>query len=1187
MPDVSTPRSSPSPDERTSDPPRSDPAWWTPSRRRLRTWLENKAPALAELYESAVIELERQQLPGRSRIIAHCVREIANTLPQILAHVERTRLEYDKELDIIASAWDRLPPSSAPIPPPATGEIPEPFEALTEELASLVDSLVKKHKDSRTKSLAVAERLFSADRPENRHLGNALVPVIRQWVDVKNWFVGRCHENKKDADCDWDEFKKQFGLFERTILTLGQGFFETIAELDELIRTATPDQVDIVISQLGHFEHYRYFFERLEDPAWIPAFQSKRIFRRPPPIERGVMPRWAVSEYLVRVADRSPHPAIVIEVVLEIASVLLNETNPNPFVIRDLICVSVKLPVDQAVKLLPSVKKWVYLSDGVLFWRHLATYANYLVEHGRGTEALSLLSLMLAVERPTRGTPGATIYSSVQSRIRLYDYKNIIEKCLPSMLRFTPRPTLNLLCNVLGHVARLSRRAHGLDQWDDNSSVWYPNFTEVDKEERADARSSLVSATRQAAEYLINEAHQDVRVLVEELESRQWLVLRRLALYVLKSCISSHPEAVTARLTKEELFHQTGIRTEYDLLLEAGFANLGQPDKMMILGWVDTGPPDLSERVTRWTERTGTQPTHEDIALYRRRWQWNRLAPCRNGLPTEWRERYSALSEEFGHPLSSPTRIEARTVSETEQSPISEEQLGAFTVEQLRDYLVSWHPDREHQHFPRLSPSGLSEVLTSVVTKNPQLYGSALDQLKGLDPTYIHGVIRGFTKSVQTGLEIPWDKVLDLCGWVLQQPRDIPGREVDRWEADSDWSGTRWWIVELLRVGIQHGTLAIPLNLREKTWGILEKLTEDPDPEPADEEDDVGRPNGSMNRAINSIRGRAIESLMFYPGWIKHQSGDTRPVVLLPEMRSVLERHLRPEQDSSLAIRSLYGRWFPWMHVLDGDWAAQALPQIFSGSDTSYWSVAWDGFICFNEAYDDVFEILQPIYRRAVLELRSVLDPNDDTRHLRDERLACHLMSFYWRGRYPLEEDQGLIHQFFSIASDRIRAEAIEFIGRSLAKIQGPIDSTVLDRIEHLLARRFQYTSLDPDANQAELKAFGWCFGSGKFDRGLAITRLRDVLRLTRRINPDFLVLESLPQYVPDFPNEVLECISLLIEGQRSHVEVVSWEEDLRRVLSQTQGHQLLIVRRATNRIIEQLGRLGYVEYRDLLFNEE
>ena len=80
---------------------------WTPSRKRLLGWFKEKAPSLAELYETAVVFLEGQRFPGRTRIISHCVREIANALPSILDGVERKRLEYDKCLDKIVLAWEQ------------------------------------------------------------------------------------------------------------------------------------------------------------------------------------------------------------------------------------------------------------------------------------------------------------------------------------------------------------------------------------------------------------------------------------------------------------------------------------------------------------------------------------------------------------------------------------------------------------------------------------------------------------------------------------------------------------------------------------------------------------------------------------------------------------------------------------------------------------------------------------------------------------------------------------------------------------------------------------------------------------------------------------------------------------------------------------------------------------------------
>jgi len=311
---------------------------WTASRLRLRNWLKEKAPSLAELYETAVILLEQQPLPGRKCIISHCVREIANALPAILAGVERTRLEYDKRMDEIAQAWDRM--IRPPIYPPRTVgslSIPDPQDAMTQDFLGQIEELIQEHKATRAKPQAVAEKLFQANRPENRHLGDALRPVLRRWVKLTEWFVGHAHDNgKTDAEYDWDDIKRRFVLFERTVLTLGQGFFVTIADIDELIRTSTPADVHLVVSQLGHIEHYRYFFEHLDDPTWIPALRDEKIFKTPPPVEVSGIPRWAASEFLVRIADRAD-PIAAMNALADIADALAQQSLANPFVIRDLV----------------------------------------------------------------------------------------------------------------------------------------------------------------------------------------------------------------------------------------------------------------------------------------------------------------------------------------------------------------------------------------------------------------------------------------------------------------------------------------------------------------------------------------------------------------------------------------------------------------------------------------------------------------------------------------------------------------------------------------------------------------------------------------------------------------------------------------------------------------------------------
>ncbi len=1168
-------------DETPSPSPLTTP--WSSSRRRLLHWLKKKAPSLAELYETAVILLEQQPLPGRSRIIAHCVREIANALPGILAGVERTRLEYDKRLHEIALAWDRM---IRPLirPPRTVGStsIPDPQDALTEDFLGQIEELIKEHKATRAKPDTIAEKLFQADRPENRHLGDALRPVLRRWIKLKEWFVGHAHDNgKTDSEYDWDDIKRRFILFERTVLTLGQGFFVTIADIDDLIRNSTPADVHLVVTQLGHIEHYRYFFENLKDPAWIPALRTEGIFRTPPPIEASGIPRWAASEYLVRVADRAD-PTAVLNGLTDIVDALAQRTLANPFVIRDLVDVLLKLPAQHSVRFISRLSKWVHHDSGILFWRRLGKLTTHLADGGLSQEALTLLTALLAIEHVQADGDSDILYRPVKPRISMYEYRQVVEDHLQPVLDRTGRECFDILCNILQKAAKLSRRSSSSDEWDDNSIVWQPDLALQDEDDRDDVRSVLAVTTRDAAQSLLSDGRIELGPLVEALETRCWLIFRRLALYFLASATLAPRDMVASRLTHEPSFRDRNLRKEYDALLQVGFARLTPDEQRTIVAWVDAGPQNVKILIRNYEASTGRRPSSEEIDRHRRSWQWNRLGPCHTALPPPWQERYAALVQEFGEfePAPPPMR-EARVVSAGERAPRSEDELRRLTPSELRNYLLSWTPDRKS--FPYPTRSGLAEVLTSVVATNPVPYADASEKWRDIDPTYVHGIVRGFVKALQADHQIPWARVFSLCSWILDQPRTIPGRSVDRWEADLDWGGTRWWIVELLRVGFQHETLGIPIELREAAWRLLETLTMDPDPEPEDDEEDSERPSQSMHRAINSVRGRAIEGLIFYPGWIKRQNQDAGPPTLPAEARAVLDRHLDPARDPSLAIRSLYGRWFPWILVFDRDWATAAVPRIFPATNQRYWLVAWDGLICFNDGYEEVFEPLQPVYAQAVAQLGSPTASADDTRHLRDERLAGHLMTFYWRGHYPLEEEDSLLRLFFTRAPDKIRAEAIEFIGRSLDRTADPIEPAVLDRLQRLWVWRFEQARRDPASHQAELRAFGWCFGSSKFGAGWAVENLLGVLRLTHSIDPDFQVLERLPDYAAAFPIEVLECVRLLVEGQTSHIELSSWGGDLRRMFSQTREHPLPEVRQASDAVIELLGRFGHLGYAELL----
>lgn len=1058
--------------------------------------------------------------------------------------------------------------------------LPDPQGALIQEFYDQVEKLIKDHKATRAKTDTIAERLFQANRPENRHLGDALRPVLKRWIKLREWFVGHAHDNgKTDQEYDWDDFKKKFILFERTVLTLGQGFFVTITDLDELIRTSTPANVHLVVAQLGHIEHYKYFFEHIEDPAWIPALKAEGIFKTPPPVEGTLIPRWAASEFLVRVADRADSNEVM-NALTDIADALAQRTFPNPLIVRDFVDALFKLPAELSIPFVPKLKKWAHQEDGIFFWRRLGKLTVHLAEGGKPQEGLTLLSTLLAVERVQHNGDSEYSFRVVRPRIKMHDYCRIVEKDLPSVHERSGLELFNNLCNILQKAAKISRRSRSFDEWDDNSIAWQPDLSVQDEDDRDDVRSVLAITTLNIAQSILQDGRAQITSLVEGLEARRWLIFRRLALYILAKTTLAQRDMIASRLTHEPLFRNENIQKNYNTLLHVGFGSLTPEEQQIILNWIETGPEDVEEEIRYYETYAGRRPSSEEIENSKRRWQWERLWPCHAELPPNWRDRYATLIEEFGEfePPPSPTR-QARVIAGGERSPRSEGELRLLRPAALREYLLTWTPDRTT--FPYPTRSDLAVVLTSLFESDPVRYANSALEWRGIDPTYLHGIVHGFVNALQANRPFAWEPVLSLCSWILDQPPIIPGRNVDRWEADPDWSGTRWWIVELLRVGFQLEGFGIPIEHREMAWSLLEILTMDPNPEMDDE--DFQRPSHSMHLAINSIRGRAIEAILFYPGWIKVQTGEAGPARLPIEARDVLDKHLDPTMDPSLASRSLYGRWFPWFLVFDREWGMSVVSRIFPDVNEPYWLAAWNGFICFNEAYEEVFEPLQPVYAQAITQLRRPTAEEDQTRSTRDENLASHLMTFYWHGHFSLEEETGLLRRFFVEAPDKIRAEAHAFIGRSLANTPDPIEPLVLSRLQSLWVWRFEEAKEDPPCHHAELRAFGWVFYANKFEAGWLVENLLGVLRLTKTIDPDYHVLERLSDYAANFPIEVLDCVKILIEGQTSSIELSCWEDELRGIFIHTRQNPELQVRKFSDEVIERLGRRGYLGYRDLL----
>ncbi|HEX9431030.1 MAG TPA: hypothetical protein VF944_11705 [Candidatus Bathyarchaeia archaeon] len=158
-----------------------------------------------------------------------------------------------------------------------------------------------------------------------------------------------------------------------------------------------------------------------------------------------------------------------------------------------------------------------------------------------------------------------------------------------------------------------------------------------------------------------------------------------------------------------------------------------------------------------------------------------------------------------------------------------------------------------------------------------------------------------------------------------------------------------------------------------------------------------------------------------------------------------------------MAIRAVYGRWFPWLFDLDPEWAVSRIPTIFprEGTLQHLHNAAWEAYLAFCDVDDTVFEALGEEYSRAIEHIG--IDPSP-RRHLDDpeEQLAVHPIALYWRGKIGLDDAGSPLARFYARATGRLARSAIDVIGRWLCHEQEVVSPELIGRLRTLWAQRLE-----------------------------------------------------------------------------------------------------------------------------------
>lgn len=515
---------------------------------------------------------------------------------------------------------------------------------------------------------------------------------------------------------------------------------------------------------------------------------------------------WSQSRYLVRMAATDlPHvQQLVFDVLLDI------ETE-NFLIYLDIIDAACALPPELAAQLAVKEIQWVEQQNSIdhLLPDKLASLINHLAAGSQSETAQYLAHVLLTVLPDPKASENEIMSFGLNlvTKVSLWDYERIIEKCRATLAEADGQSTLALFTDLLETAIKLSHPDREKTGKEDYSQIWRRGI----KGYEDGLKNLLVSAIRDTAEEIIKSDPNQLFEVVGFLESRLWLVFNRLALHLLRLFPENAETLIVERLTNKDNFNERELWHEYIVLAREYFPSLAVEQQNIILGWIDETPDieAVKENRKHWDGRVLSDHEAEQSIKWHK---LKRLEPLRDVLPPEWRARYDEWTAELGRPehaeyTTSPVQFRAGY-----GSPRTTDDLTLMTVEEIVAFLSEWQP-AENDPFAS-SPEGLGREITSVITSMPEKFAVAAESFQGLEPTYVRAFLSGIDGNMKQSATFQWKPVLNLCSWVINQPNDAAKTETGYRDRDENWTATRAEIGNLLSAGLDTDPVIIPFDFR-------------------------------------------------------------------------------------------------------------------------------------------------------------------------------------------------------------------------------------------------------------------------------------------------------------------------------------------------------------------------------------
>ncbi len=1097
-------------------------------------------PSARSMYVDAcrLIEMDTN-LQSEALLVGHLVREIESTIRSVLMPItnQRTREENAQIKEKQQKTIEFLNEIS----------FPEDHHAAKNLLRSIEDP------DSHKKNIRAIVSILGLEEDDR---------ICELWLNIPAILYKKAHRRglAKPERIDNDFEEKFWSDFEFVLLgvlnQMEKIYVKFPEKVDEIRESPSKGNASFVIQNLpNNFIIQRRFFEGNSHKEWIPLLKTSAIFTQPPSVEPLDdeeyinPPHWPAMDYLKDMAsiddkDIEDNIVSVIQALPEINNVRIS---------ADIVEIAITLPLDKSLLLEEKVKQAISDMSGSIFMRDFSALIKHWMPAGE--KSLEFANWLFDVE--PNDDSSDTYENRLKTRFRDSDYKATIDKSSEFLLEGDCIGTLQLFCELLNKAMDIECKG---DSENDYSHHSRPDISESNR--NSTELSALIDVVRDCSVRIVSKTRKHYSNVSQLLEAHSWRVFRRLEMHLLSSYPKLDFKKLEAILVNRKNFDDSILYYEYKNLAKAGFEYLSENNQKQLLAWLEE-PPDL-EDVTQWYEENkGRAPTDADLErISAIRFRGNAYG-WEDALPAELQKKYSKIVEKYGEE-EPPNKVSS--LNRGPDSPQSTETIEAWTTKELIQYLETWEPE---EGFFMPSMGGLGRELRSVVSSNASKFSEITDEFKTIHPTYICSILGGFGEALKQEIEINWLKILDLCLFAAGQSDESLPNMQNSWDADETWRWCKHESCRLLSLGFNSDTKnAIPENCRELAWELIEKLLEDESPSPEEEQ----RSSHSDKKdyyglAINSTRGQVIEIIVHYCLRLKDEN-EGISLERLPRVKKALERHLDPIIEPSKSVKAVYGRFFPWLNLLDKDWASNNRDKIFLRPLSH--DPAWRTLIGRCKPYSDCYDVLKTLYEEASEEL------NDADDSLEDPYFKClcqHIVMHALRS----EDEDGCFDNLLQNSPEEYLTKATKFIGQVLTdNVELPEEWK--QRIQSYFGERIAIASPE------ELSCFGWWFPNDHLEPSWMLAKLLEILGQTKKIANQETIIGYLLSQAANHTKIVLHCLeNVLFENDIDYWVIQYKHDDIAGILAVALHSGDNTLKNKAIEIVNTLVSKGHENYEELL----